>query len=1795
MTRVRYLSKEDLKHLARSPSTAVVDCINENEPGFMAVYKHDRSCSNPLSLKYMIKILYNLVKSNEEALASRVLGQILSQEGDFAIFLFHLDQLLKMMPTEIRSHVRDENPRYLNYLIQIGRFAIEHIPASVVSTFPKSPLQSTIQELVKQGEQLDIQRREVEELVQLFDEALQELIRTKQPKENDSSSEQTDPPEHFTTLELLPAAKEIQSDEKKPFLRPNIIRGAYQNWDHYLDVQFRLLREDFVAPLRRGIHGCYEGLTGRKLPEVRIYDRVQVLAPVCLFTGMGFQVRFDTRHLSKVKWEHSRRLIYGSLLCLSQDDFKTITYATVVKRDPKLLEDGLLTIKFEGDTNGFEIDPNEEFTMVESTAYFEAYRHVLEGLQKASTSADTMPFKRYIVECQMQEIPSPLYIRTTGCSASFNLSEALGLKKTKPRITITDASHWPHADETNLDKSQLKAVQMALSQEISVIQGPPGTGKTHIGLKIVQAFLQNRQTWDRLSNSPILVVCYTNHALDQFLEGIKDCQVQGKEPNIIRIGGRCKSEKLANCVLYTKVQNCRSERSVPGKIHREWMAVRNELFRLKKDIEQTLEDIDTSEGKILALTILESVIPEDHKLQLTHGIPTDIGKEIEVWLGLWYPQTQPYPLFDQLEDEDEALARALQETLIDHGPEEAAVPPNEQAAGDGQQAAGDELAAGDGQQAAGDEQYIQVDEEARLLQEERLLEGEEIELGNWQEGEPPAEALAYGDPPPANNSGWQVVQMNDRERKRRIERGFRYRPMGTNKAQEVEDIHTLSPKDKWGLYHYWVNKHLKQRKHQLARAAERYNGICELYTECQEQLHGHVIKGADVIGMTTTGAAKHNYVLKSIHPKIVVIEEAAEVFESHIVTSLSPSVQQLILIGDHKQLRPKPNHYELDKKYGFAVSLFERLTRNGIPYTTLEVQHRMRPEIAQLVCPHIYKTLRNHESVEGYEHIRGVSKDLFFIDHQSPEKSNPDGDMRSHANFHEADFLVALCRYLLKQGYRPEQITLLTMYRGQLLEMRNRMRREEFQGVRVAAVDDFQGEENDIILLSLVRSNSDGDVGFLKVENRVCVALSRARMGMYVIGNLTMLRDKDNTVWPEILTDMDQKQNIGKALPLCCQIHSDQKVAAKTAEDFSQCPEGGCKKPCGTRLKCGHVCPRLCHPYDMEHQNHSCRKQCTKTLPCGHQCTRKCYECAEGCQGCKIIVPKRMPDCGHTMSLQCHVDPRKQKCIMQCSKLLGCGHLCQEMCSQPCTVKCMVPDTMSLSCGHSVDGRCYEKDILCPKPCQKQLDCEHLCSSTCGGCHSGRLHVRCQHQCRRELTCGHLCSFPCTPNCPPCMQPCTNYCVHSRCPRRCYEPCDPCMEPCPWKCQHFKCTSKCGEMCNRPRCNVPCDKRLKCGHRCIGLCGEECPKLCRVCNRDEVCEIFFGNEEDDDAQFVELKDCGHVIEVEGLDAWMQMSREGNAIAVQLKACPKCKTPIRRSLRYGNIIKDTLLDLEEIKQKQLIMSPADIQRKVRATMLETESLVDIRDDLKKLNAIVHPPLQRGQKFYLSPHSINTISTQLAILPHIGSVYDTLNAVKCSSCQFSRCNVEIRAIRQETRVLQEFLMCDFLSEQQLSDIQCELRRLMCTAKLCDLKFKVQTKKCQVAAHDQGKLDRIASRVYVSGWSGQPKMTPDAEQEVSDLIAHFNEQYSVSGLSEAERIKIVQAIGLTKGHWFKCPKGHYYCIGECGGASQVGQCPDCGAQIGGERHQLLPDNQLAPEMDGASYAAWSDIANMQNYDFQ
>ena len=108
---------------------------------------------------------------------------------------------------------------------------------------------------------------------------------------------------------------------------------------------------------------------------------------------------------------------------------------------------------------------------------------------------------------------------------------------------------------------------------------------------------------------------------------------------------------------------------------------------------------------------------------------------------------------------------------------------------------------------------------------------------------------------------------------------------------------------------------------------------------------------------------------------------------------------------------------------------------------------------------------------------------------------------------------------------------MLSAYVGQLLLLRAAFAACGLEKVHISTVDAYQGEENDIVLLSLVRSNADGRLGFTSVDNRVCVALSRARLGFFCACNLPMLSG-GSELWQKLLAHANKERRASPAIPL---------------------------------------------------------------------------------------------------------------------------------------------------------------------------------------------------------------------------------------------------------------------------------------------------------------------------------------------------------------------------------------------------------------------------------------------------------------------------------------------------------------------------------------------------------------------------------------------------------------------------------------------------------------------------------------
>jgi superfamily I DNA and/or RNA helicase len=183
-----------------------------------------------------------------------------------------------------------------------------------------------------------------------------------------------------------------------------------------------------------------------------------------------------------------------------------------------------------------------------------------------------------------------------------------------------------------------------------------------------------------------------------------------------------------------------------------------------------------------------------------------------------------------------------------------------------------------------------------------------------------------------------------------------------------------------------------------------------------------VLETSNVIGLTTTGVAQKINTLQHIKCKVLICEEAAEIMEPHMLSALLPSVEHVIAIGDHQQLRPKIQNFSLslESSQGSAYQLdrsqFERLTveqsgRSPLPIAALSVQRRMRPEISNLIRTTIYPRLIDHEIIKDLPNVVGFRDNVFWLDHDYFEDSkDEDPNQKSKSNSWEVSMVKGMIK-----------------------------------------------------------------------------------------------------------------------------------------------------------------------------------------------------------------------------------------------------------------------------------------------------------------------------------------------------------------------------------------------------------------------------------------------------------------------------------------------------------------------------------------------------------------------------------------------------------------------------------------------------------------------------------------------------------------------------------------------------------------------------------------------------------------
>uniref|UniRef100_A0A182YG12 RNA helicase aquarius n=1 Tax=Anopheles stephensi TaxID=30069 RepID=A0A182YG12_ANOST len=285
-----------------------------------------------------------------------------------------------------------------------------------------------------------------------------------------------------------------------------------------------------------------------------------------------------------------------------------------------------------------------------------------------------------------------------------------------------------------------------------------------------------------------------------------------------------------------------------------------------------------------------------------------------------------------------------------------------------------------------------------------------------------------------------------------------------------------------------------------------------------------LVKEAKIIAMTCTHAALKRKELVTMGFKYdnILMEEAAQILEIETFIPLllqNPldgynRLKRWIMIGDHHQLPPVIKNMAFQKYSNMEQSLFTRLVRLGVPTIDLDGQGRARSSICELYKWR-YSRLGDLEHVRKWpEYCRANAGFAFEYQLINVEDFNGVGESEPNPYFYqnlaEAEYVVAVFMYMRLLGYPAEKISILTTYNGQkhlirdVIESRCANNPMFGKPHKVTTVDKYQGQQNDYILLSLVRTKT---IGHIRDVRRLVVAMSRARLGLYIFGRVGLFKN----------------------------------------------------------------------------------------------------------------------------------------------------------------------------------------------------------------------------------------------------------------------------------------------------------------------------------------------------------------------------------------------------------------------------------------------------------------------------------------------------------------------------------------------------------------------------------------------------------------------------------------------------------------------------------------------------------------
>ncbi|KAG9045583.1 hypothetical protein FS837_006070 [Tulasnella sp. UAMH 9824] len=917
--------------------------------------------------------------------------------------------------------------------------------------------------------------------------------------------------EEVARIQVVPTHGELTASED-PYLPANIPGARHHlpgdSMERLVDIQFRLLREELIAPIRASLlqvlddfqkppssktqlstllekgGGLYRTQSGSDSVMFSMYTGVKFKNIDCdLKWGLAVDLEFDTPHglarnPSAAKraayWESvgRKRLMQGGLIGLlwvsASQEVKfyigAITSFPDDLRKSAVASPDTLALKVSFFDSEAEVRilnalhqrrPDEEGTkiLIEAPIMFESIRPFLESLQSPERPPPSIPFARYLThpdsgDLSNVEIDPPAYATPRfefKLGCLFDSDQPVNLTlRPHDALSVENARDALKA-HSRLDPSQADAMVNVLTSEVSLIQGPPGTGKSFTGVELLRVLISS-------GVRPVLLIAFTNHALDNIVTHVLQ---KGITKKIIRLGARSNDPTVSQYTLENILKT-----KPPSQAD-----------KAARQARQKVRNLQGSFTQLMSTVIAETADESQYQEYLQLHLPDHFN-------ALYTPPSWIQQVFDQSK--------------------------------------GWNKVAGHGYKSDG------------------LLDF-------WRNGED----LKFITPPPVNEEGY-LDEGTQATRARRSGRRFDALSVDGSEEEEDEDGALTEPEEEdW-----------------LARMAD-------FFARHELEIPTIPVSARD---------------LRRLHKDSNVWDMSLDERE-RISEHWNTCIRELAWDDQKEEFNHLKNrHAEARKTLAQVVdrSLMERLFNMGLPMSQLDVQRRMRPEIANLVRDKLYPALKDHELVQSPPKIRGMARDVFFLDHRHAEESGGD-DSASKTNaqgkYTRTGDIVVLCAYL---GQLAKVRKLLSNEVATVIDERDAVQlinhedndeaaeilvdsAEQVQvskRILLRTVDNFQGEEGTIVILSLVRNSGDNPkagrkIGFLKSTNRVNVALSRAREGLYILGNSEDLLASKSEMWSNVIDQLKRNDQIGPALPLSCSRHPNNVVpVSKPGQISIHAPDG---------------------------------------------------------------------------------------------------------------------------------------------------------------------------------------------------------------------------------------------------------------------------------------------------------------------------------------------------------------------------------------------------------------------------------------------------------------------------------------------------------------------------------------------------------------------------------------------------------------------------------------------------------------